>query len=67
MSTTLHGTKEYLDDLAEEFLDSHNIVESPVRFDETTETYYREIDGEDGIEYEAIEEKYYPIISRFIY
>lgn len=67
MSTALPGTKEQLDDLAEEFGANHNVVDYPIQYDATTETYYREVEGENGIEYEAIEEKYYPIIARFIY
>jgi len=67
MSTTLPGTKEHLDDLAEEFGSNYNVVDYPIQYDATTETYYREVEGENGIEYEAIEEKYYPIITRFIY
>ena len=67
MSTTLPGTKEALDDLAEEFGANYNVVDYPIQYDSTTETYYREVEGESGMEYEAIEEKYYPIIKRFIY
>lgn len=67
MSITVQGTKEYLDDLAEEFGANHDVVNYPIQYDATTETYYREVEGESGIEYEAIDEKYYPIIKRFMY
>lgn len=64
MSTTIPGTKEQLDALAEEFADNYN-VKYPIQYDVTTETYYQEVDGEYGIEYEPIDEKYYPVLSRF--
>lgn len=65
MSTTLPGTKEQLDDLAEEFGVNYPLG-VPIEYDDSTETYYQVVDGEDGFERVDIEDKYYPIIGRFI-
>lgn len=65
MSTSLPGTKEYLDDLAEEFGVNYPLG-VPIEYDDYTETYYMIVEGEEGQERVDIEDKYYPIISRFI-
>ncbi len=65
MSTTLPGTKECLDDLAEEFGVNYPLG-VPIEYDAHLETYYQVVQGEEGFERVDIEDKYYPIISRFI-
>lgn len=65
MSTTLPGTKEALDDLAEDFAVSYPLG-TPIQYDDNTESYFMVVCAEDGDERVDIEDKYYPIISRFI-
>ena len=65
MSTQLHGTKEQLEDLAEEFGANYPLGKQ-IEYDDHLETYYMIVDGEEGQERVDIEDKYYPIIGRFI-
>lgn len=61
------GTKEELESLIEEFCSEYDPVKYPIQYNPTTEQYYQEVDGEYGLEYNVIDDKYNPIINNFIY
>jgi hypothetical protein len=65
MSIGINGTKEMMDDLAEEFGVNYPMG-IQIQYENHTGTYFMVVEGEEGMERVDIEDKYYPIIERFI-
>lgn len=55
---------QYFDELSDEFADQYD-VKFPLQQDEKGK-WYQVIQGEEGMEREDVEEKFYPILNRFI-
>ncbi len=66
MSIALQGTKEKLEDLSEEFAENYDSVRYPIQYDPMREAYFQVVPGEEGDECQVVEEKYYPIIDRYV-